>query len=558
MARKSRTAATIAPVAEVKTYKTAIYARLSVEDCRDRESDSIENQIYLIRQYVEERPYLKLISVFSDNGETGTDFDRPGFISMMDEVKAGKINCIVVKDLSRFGRNYIETGEYLEKIFPFMGVRFVSINDGLDNEDENSNMDALIVGLKNLINDVYAKDISQKIISSLRTKQENGEYIGGLPIYGYQKSEEDYHRLVIDTETAPVVRDIFKWKAEGMGDTVIARRLNEMGIPSPMKRRTLKGEVEKAGNCRLFIWRDRTIRLITTNPMYIGHMTQGRTKQALCDKMPIKAQPTSEWIIVKNTHEPIVDKATFEKAQEARANNTNAFYKDYDKSKHISSENYLFKGLLVCSDCGSKLIRIKSHTNPDGYSFLCPIKRKNLGTACTHKNVSEAVLYDSALVSIKKEIEAAVNLTAIVERLNKSQSEDNPENDIAKRMAHLQKELKRLTHLKAALYESYADKLLTESEYIYSKQRYGKQIDELRQNLERLQEESVTQSETLTPKNKWLQAFRRFTDHDELSYEMVRTLIKQVVVTGVNEFYFVWNFKNEYEALCEYTGEVSA
>ena len=162
MPRKSRTAAPSTPVGKKSVeiiYNTAIYARLSIEDNRDKESDSLDNQVYLIKQYVDERPYLKHCATFTDNGETGTNFNRDGFNAMMEEVKAGKINCIVVKDLSRFGRNYIETGEYLEKILPFMGVRFVSINDGLDNEDENSNTDSLIISLKNLINDVYAKDI---------------------------------------------------------------------------------------------------------------------------------------------------------------------------------------------------------------------------------------------------------------------------------------------------------------------------------------------------------------------------------------------------------------
>lgn len=237
---------------------------------------------------------------------------------MMDEVRAGNINCIAVKDLSRFGRNYIETGEYLERIFPFMGVRFIAVNDGLDNEDKDSNTDALIVSLKNLINDVYAKDISQKIASSYRIRQQNGEYIGGLPLYGYKKSEEDHHRLIIDEETAPLIRDIFKWKGEGLGDTAIARKLNDMGVPSPAKRLVDMGLIKKTNHCKLFIWRDRTIRLITTNPMYIGHMTQGRRRQALYENMPQKVLPQSEWVIVENTHEPIVDKAVFDMAQEAR------------------------------------------------------------------------------------------------------------------------------------------------------------------------------------------------------------------------------------------------
>ena len=337
MARKKRNGPDATHSVEVaeKTYDTAIYARLSVEDSGNKDSDSIENQIYLVNQYIAKHPYLKLRGMFADNGQTGVNFDRPQFIALMDEIKAGRINCVCVKDLSRFGRNYIEAGEYIEKIFPFMGVRFVSVNDGFDNMDGNSNSDALIVALKNLINDVYAKDISQKVISSLRTKQKKGEYIGGLPIYGYKKSEQDYHTLVIDGETAPVVRDIFKWKAEGMSDPAIARRLNEMGVPSPAKRHVDRGEIKKTGSFKLYLWRDRTIRGITVNPMYLGHMTQGKTKQALCDNMRIRNTAISEWIIVENTHEAIVDADTFEKAQQARLANTKPFFRDYDKSKHV-------------------------------------------------------------------------------------------------------------------------------------------------------------------------------------------------------------------------------
>jgi len=560
MPRISRTKALSTPMGQKSTgavYSTAIYARLSSEERRHkenvyRESDSLDNQVYLIRQYIEERPYLKLCATFTDNGETGTNFNRDGFNAMMDEVRAGKINCIVVKDLSRFGRNYIETGEYLEKIFPFMGIRFISINDGLDNEDENSNTDALIVSLKNLINDVYAKDISQKIGSALRIKQENGDYVGGLPPYGFQKSEESKNKLIIDNEVAHIVRDIFKWKAEGMGDTTIARRLNDMGIPSPMKRLVDSGKIKKTGRSRLFIWRDKIIAIITTNPMYVGHMQQGRRRQSLCDNMPLKSLPRSEWIIVENTHEAIVDKAVFDKAQEMRAKNTKDFYKNYDKSKHIRSDKHLFQGLLVCGRCGSALVRKKSTRNSEKFSFICPIKYKSLAD-CSIGSVREDELLDITLSSIKMQIEAAADLSAMVERLNKSLAKQNHKHDLPKQMAILQNEIKRLTNLKAALFESYVDNLLSEDEYIYSKGRYMEQIDKARTSLEQLQEESVMQSETLTPNNKWLQAFRRFTDHNELSHEMVNTLISRVVVRSNNELDFIWNFRSDYEAVCEYT-----
>jgi len=272
--------------------------------------------------------------------------------------------------------------------------------------------------------------------------------------------------------------------------------------------------------------------------------------------MPQKVLPQSEWVIVENTHEPIVDKTAFDMAQEARAKNTKDFYKNYDKSKHLNNGDHLFKGLLVCSDCGSKLTRMKTKI-PNVYNFYCPVEKKNLGTACTHKYVNEAALYDIVLASIQKEMQKAADLSAIVERLNKKRSAADAENDIAKRAAYLQKELKRLTQLKASLYESYADKLLTEDEYIYSKQRYGQQIEDVRQSLELLQEENAMQAETLTPQNKWLQALKRFTDHNDLSRDMVLTMVDRIVVYGVNQFNIVWNFKNEYEALCDYAGEVT-
>jgi len=553
MPRKSRTAPVV-PVTQTAAvvYNTAIYARLSIEDCRGSDSDSINNQIYLIQQYIEERPYLKLKATFIDNGETGTNFDRDGFNAMMEEVRTGKINCIVVKDLSRFGRNYIETGEYLEKIFPFIGVRFISINDGFDNADENSNTDALIVSLKNLINDVYAKDISQKIISSLRTKQENGDYIGSIPLFGYKKSDEDYRKLVVDDEVAHIVRDIFNWKAEGLSDVQIAKRLNDLGIPSPMKWRIEKGLIKKSGHTKQFLWRDRVIQQMTTNPMYIGHMTQGRQKQALFDNQSKKQRPKSEWVIVENTHEAIVDKAIFDKAQKMRTKNTNKFFLNYDKSKHIHTEKHLLKGLLICGCCGSKLTRKKISADSKSYRFICPMRYRNLGTDCRIKSISETFIFDTVLLSIKVQIKMAINLSTIVDKLNEPLRGSNRRDDLAIQIAGLQNEIKRLTNLKATLFESYTDKLLTQDEYIYSKKRYTKQLDEAKAKLERLQAKSIAQSETLTFQNKWLQAFNQFIDHDELSHEMVNVLVNHIIIHSESEFDFVWNFRNDYKLLNDY------
>jgi len=253
---------------------------------------------------------------------------------------------------------------------------------------------------------------------------------------------------------------------------------------------------------------------------------------------------------VENTHEPIADAETFERARQARLNNAikyNAF------NRHGRAGSSLFKGLIFCAECGSVMQRrryVGKRINEFRDRIYCPAQRK-LKTDCTVKSVLEKDLYDAALRSIKGQIAAAADMAAIVERLNKQRAADRA--SLSERISWSQREIKRLTSLKASLYESYADKLLTEDDYIYSKQQYDQRLDEIKGELERLQDESVAQSETLTPKNKWLAVFQRFADHDELSREMVVTLIKKVIVKGSGEFEFVWHFKDEYDALCGYT-----
>jgi len=308
MPRKSRKTSQTGFMTQVIPQKTAIYARLSARD-------DICGQVELAKQFIATRPDLRLCAIFTDNGRTGTNFVRAGFADMMDAARTGEIDCIVVKDLSRLGRSYIEVSELAERILPSLGVRLIAINDGFDS---NTTDDMLIMNLKNLINDIYARDISQKIIATLRIKQQHGDYIGGVPLYGYQRAADNRHKLVVDEEVAPHVRDIFDRKAAGQGDSVIARHLNNMGVASPIARRVSRGEVRSAGRTKLFIWRDKTIQTMTTNPMYIGHMTQGRQRQALCDGLKAARRPPCEWIIVENTHEAIVEKEIFDMAQNAR------------------------------------------------------------------------------------------------------------------------------------------------------------------------------------------------------------------------------------------------
>ena len=221
-------------------FRTALYVRLSVEDNGKADADSIENQELLLRNYLAERPYLELKEVYADNGYTGTDFDRPAFHRMIEDVRKGRINCILVKDFSRLGRNYVETGEYLERIFPFLGIRFISVSDDYDSSSANAG-EKLAATLKNLINDMYAKDISKKICSTMKNKRLRGDYIGNYAPYGYLKDENNRSRLVIDHEIAPIVVEIFELRAKGIGFDTICRILNEKGYPSPGRLRYERG-----------------------------------------------------------------------------------------------------------------------------------------------------------------------------------------------------------------------------------------------------------------------------------------------------------------------------
>jgi len=289
-----------------KDYKAAIYVRLSKEDGDKTESDSIVNQKNLIEDYLKSMPEIQVCSVRVDDGFSGVDFLRPDFEAMMEDIKEGRINCVIVKDLSRFGRNYIEVGKYLENIFPFLGVRFISVNDNFDSANKRTDVEELILPFKNLMNDAYSRDLSVKVRSNLLMKRKNGDYTGSFVVYGYTKSPENKNKLIIDEFAAEVVRDIFKWKLEGLSGQAIADKLNAKGELSPMEYKRYSGSKfstpfkvsSKA------VWAPKAIGRILSNPIYTGLLEQGKvtTPNHKLKNRIIKAQ--EDWNVVENAHEP--------------------------------------------------------------------------------------------------------------------------------------------------------------------------------------------------------------------------------------------------------------
>ncbi len=520
-----------------RVYNAAAYVRLSVEgDDLEKNRESISMQQYMLEKYIGGQTDMRLQGVYCDNGETGTGFERPGFEHMMDRVRNREIDCIVVKDLSRFGRNYVETGYYLEKIFPYLGVRFVAVNDHYDTWKDDG--DEMVLSLKNLVNDLYARDISRKIGSSLDTKRRNGEYIGAVPPYGYLKSLEDRHRLVPDEDAAPVVRRIFQWRADGMGAAQIARRLNEEGIPSPALHYYRKGirSREPEGTGRL--WLAAGIHRMLENIVYVGHMAQGKTRKSLCEGIPRTDVSRDGWIIVEDMHPPIVEREIFDRVQkliEERRNQNLAV-----RGKHETAEN-VFKGLLICADCGRKMVRHKSVT-PRGavrYAFVCYVYEQNRGRCgCTRKYVREQDLQEAVSRSLRMQAEAVPGLNKKIKKEGCIQIHGKGPDG---RLNQVQQKIKRNTSLRGTLYESFCDGALTKAEYLSFKEEYDRKVSELEREMEVIRKEAAGNRACSVSPEK----YGAFLDGQAITRGMALEMIQSIRVSGYNDLEILWNFRDE-------------
>jgi len=538
-----------------RVWNTAVYTRLSREDGGRKGADSIDTQIELVSGYVRERPYLNLVDIYIDNGSSGADFNRPSWIRLMDDIRAGKIDCVAVKDLSRFGRNYIEACEFLEKIFPFMGVRFLSVNDGYDSQHDSSS-EALIISLKNLINDHYLRDISRKILTAGKAKKERGEQMSGLAPYGYVMSACEKGRLVLDEETAPVVRQIFDWRARGVGLLDICKRLENMGIPSPRERQKIKYGVKNTDGHESSLWLPKTINRIVTSKVYLGHMEMGKTRQALCEHKPIEIVPESEWHLVLNMHEPLVDESIWKAANRLTLERRQRFY-DLNANTSAHPEN-IFKGLLVCGSCGAKLVRRSDKWELlDGgfnyaYRFSCLHTRKHPEDQ-RYPSVRLERLQDVVFPLVADELQMAANLGAIIEKQSKCQ--DNPRTVIDAEISRAARELEKTTERLAGLYENYADKILSEQEYIRIKAEYGRKADSLRQKMDDLSKRAAIITDVSASNNRWLAAARSFQNPTELTREMLEAIVERIVVSGPDKIKITWKFRDELKLLESCAGE---
>lgn len=565
MARKSRknietTAA--ASVIENSYYKTAVYVRLSIENSgKDDDGDSIENQTSICKEYIAEHPDLKLYDIYEDNGKKGTHFDRPEFQRMMEDVKGGKVQCILVKDLSRFGRDYIEAGQYLEKIFPFLGVRFISITDGYDSLTSDDAEGALMIPLKNMMNDVYAKDISRKIITSFRARQEKGEYLPAFPPYGYVKSKTRAYRYEVDEIVAPYVRMIFEWKAAGVSHSEICRRLNDMGAVTPAKRKVELG-IWHAEKYKHTIWHGRTIIDIMKNSTYTGELVYGRMPKSLYQGIKCHRAKPDEWRIIPDAHEAIVSRELYDKVQALFDERAKEMKDKMDKHAPLREQivNH-FKGKIYCGDCGKRMRFVKANQRhipmDQAHSYyVCGGYLDSGYRNCSRRMIRYSDVEAAVIAVIQGQVTAALDQEKLLKQMRGSMKEKSLIDKYVGQINYISQELKRVNGRREHLFESFTEGVLDEAEYRFAKQKYDDEAAELGKRLSEARAKRKQLDGVLTLDNKWLSAMREAEDKTEVDSELVKHLVKAVKIYEEKRVEVELNFGEQKKVMERIIGEM--
>ena len=525
---------------KAQVWNTCGYVRLSREDGDKEESNSVTGQKDLIRDYMTRHPELRECAMKVDDGFTGSNFDRPAFQEMMAEVKAGKINCIVVKDLSRFGRDHLEAGEYLERIFPFLGVRFIAINDNYDSLYSNAESDELIVPFKNLINEAYCRDTSIKIRSQLEIKRRRGDFIGSFAVFGYRKDPADRHRLLVDDYAAEVVRDIFAWKLDGLSAGDIAARLSASGIPTPMDYKQSQG-MNYSTSFRIkekSEWSAGMILRILKNPVYTGVLEQGRVTTPSYRVKRLVNKPREEWAVVENCHEAIINYYDFESVQKALALDA----RTTESGKAVD----LFSGMVNCGECGGAMIKKTVPSGKKKYTYYVCATHKNEKTCFSH-GIRDTALTEIVLEFLKKHIRDVIDLADLLAMTDTAQLQKAKVQKLRERLDTKEAEIDRYQRLLRSLYESLADGLIDQSEYQNLKKSYTNRRAQAEEQADAIRGEMEQEINRSDQGLGWIEEFRRYQNIEVLDRSIVVRLIERILIFRDRRVDIVYRWQNEFQ-----------
>ncbi len=527
-----------------QTYLCASYSRLSQDDGDKEESNSIVNQKALIRDFMSEYPELQLVEEYADDGFSGVNFERPDFKRMMQDVKSQRINCIIVKDLSRFGRNYIETGKYLEQVFPFLGVRFIAINDSIDTSRAQSDAEQFVLPFKNLFNDSYCKDISTKVRSQLAIKRKNGDFVGSFASYGYVKDPGNHNQLIIDPEAAEVVRSIFTWKIQGLSAERISDKLNSLGVLCPMEYKRLHG-MKVSTNFRTndkAKWSPVSVLRILKNELYVGVTTQGKTTTPSYKIKRLVEKPESEWDRVEGTHEAIISQDVFDAVQMLLMRDT--------RISPDEDQVYLFSGFLCCADCKLNMARRTRRYKEKVYSYYsCAGFRKKSG--CTSHNISEKLLYDAVLAAIRQQYLLVTDMERLLKYAQELPDDPNSLHQYEVQIAKLKDEIRRNQEMKLRLVENLNDGILTREEYLELSAIYDTRIRDSRLAIRNVETERDGMKD-VPLENEWLTTFKKYQNVDKLDRVMLAELIQVIEVHENKQITVHFKFEDQIQRAIDY------
>lgn len=529
------------------TYRVAMYLRLSQDDEKydkdfKAESNSISNQRLQIQDYIDKNEEMELAKEYVDDGYSGINFERPAFKEMMEDVITGSINCIVVKDLSRFGRDYIDSGRYLQRVFPSLDIRFIALNDNYDSFTASETEKNLVIPFKNFINDNYCRDTSAKVRSVCKVKRKQGQFISNYAPYGYEKDKEDKHKIVIDKEVEYVVRKIFSMKLEGYSSYSIAKHLNDNGIPSPMEHKKAKGIRYKTGFCTKAVakWDTPAVNRILTNEVYIGTLQQGKREKINYKLDKVVSKNKSDWIEIEDNHEAIIDPHDFEIVQK--------LLKCDIKAKTVGEKADLFSGLLFCKDCNAQMTKKvdKRGKTPTVY-YIC--SSYNKGHNCSRHSIKQEELQRTVLEMIRHYIQYLGEYESVSEKIKEMEVSYELFQKIDKRQEYTKKSKAKFELLKSSLYQDLKEGIIAEEEFYDMREFYTNRIVESELILEKQSKEiSRLYQKSLGNKN-FLSDIKKYRNISTLERGLLVRLVDKIYVLEDKKIEIQFNYDETIEIL---------
>ena len=530
-------------------WRAALYIRLSRDDGDKLESNSVTNQREILKEHLKLHPDIAIHDTYIDDGWSGTNFDRPGFQRMMEDIYAGRVNCVIVKDLSRFCRNASEGGQYLDNIFVRYRVRFIALNNGIDTASGHMNAatQLISVGVTNVINESVAATTSVNVRGTLNVNRQQGKFIGSFPTYGYLKDPNDHHKLIIDEETAPIVRLIFQRFLAGMSIMGIAKELNRMGIPNPSAYKRSKGLRYRhpAGERNDGLWPDSSVRRILRNEMYIGNMIQGKNTTISYKIRQCRAVPKEDWIRVEGTHEAILDRETFEKAQAL-------FHRNIRKPPK-SDGVLLFSGLVRCGHCG-RIMSKKTNRHSYGtyHYYRCTTHNKMGPGKCTGRTIRIDRLEKAVLVFLQTMVNVSVEYDALLEKLRHSAARKTESAALQKTLEQQKAEREKYRRMSLELYPDWKSGILSREEYLSLREDLTGKIQTLDTTIEKLHQTAAQYAGNPEQENEFLAHFRKYRNFTELTRPMLTELVHEIRIYEGGRLEILLNFRDELQTLTDY------